>query len=155
MKTHNLSSHPLFRVWINIKRRCDDKNAPYHKNYGGRGIILHKEWYDFKTFYDWSIENEWKKGLSIDRINNDGNYEPSNCRWTTRATQQRNTRKLCKNNTSGYRGVSWDKSMSKWASYVTLNYKKVHLGYFKCRIAAAYAYDNYVIENKLEHTRNF
>lgn len=82
--THGLSHHPLYSVWCGMKRRCNNPNEEKYPRYGGRGIKVCKEWKeDFKKFYDWAIENGYKKGLQIDRIDNDGNYEPSNCKWET------------------------------------------------------------------------
>ena len=80
-----------------MKTRCYNPNFIYYCNYGGRGIIICDEWLnDFKAFYEWAINNGYKEGLTIDRINNDGIYEPSNCRWITRAEQNRNQRKTKK-----------------------------------------------------------
>lgn len=91
---HNMSSSKLYKVWQGMKTRCYNKNFIYYKNYGGRGIKICDEWLDnFNTFYKWAINNGYKEGLTIDRINNDGIYEPSNCRWITRAEQNRNQRK--------------------------------------------------------------
>ena len=96
-RTHGLRNHPLYVVWVDMRRRCDNKTNSRYKDYGGRGITICEEWYDFKKFYDWAIAG-YKKGLSLDRINNDGNYEPSNCRWATRTEQannKRNNRTIC------------------------------------------------------------
>ena len=91
---HNLSQGKLYKVWQGMKTRCYNKNFIYFKNYGGRGINICNEWKnDFSSFYNWAINNGYKENLTIDRINNDGNYEPSNCRWITRAEQNRNQRK--------------------------------------------------------------
>lgn len=91
---HNMSNSKLYKVWQGMKTRCYNKKFMYYKNYGGRGIKMCNEWLNnFETFYIWAIKNGYKEGLTIDRINNDGNYEPINCRWTTRAEQNRNTRR--------------------------------------------------------------
>ena len=90
---HNMSSSKLYKVWGGMKTRCYNKNFIYYCNYGGRGIKVCDEWKnDFSKFYKWAINNGYKEGLTIDRINNDGNYEPNNCRWVTRAEQNRNKR---------------------------------------------------------------
>lgn len=82
--THLKSKHPLYRKWSGMITRTTNKKEDRYKNYGGRGISVCDEWKNnFMAFYDWAMENGYKKGLSIDRINNDGNYEPSNCQWLT------------------------------------------------------------------------
>ena len=74
-KTHGLSNHPIYYVWSSMKARCYDKNRERYNDWGGRGIRLSDEWKnDFKKFYDWAICNGYRKGLQIDRIDNDGNY---------------------------------------------------------------------------------
>ena len=94
---HSLSYTKLYKVWQGMKTRCYNPNFMYYCNYGGREIAICKEWKDnFSKFYKWAIENGYREGLTIDRINNDGNYEPSNCRWITRAEQNRNQRKTRK-----------------------------------------------------------
>jgi len=88
---HNLCNHKLYRVWSGMKERCLSSNNKEYKDYGGRGIKICDEWlHDFLTFYNWCISNGYLEGLSIDRINNDGNYEPSNCRFADRKTQNNN-----------------------------------------------------------------
>lgn len=91
--THNLSNSKLFKILDAMKGRCYNKNNKSYKYYGGRGIIICDEWKNnFKIFYDWAINNGYQEGLTIDRINVNGNYEPSNCRWITQKQQANNTR---------------------------------------------------------------
>jgi len=76
-----------------MKRRCFKKDMEYYKDYGGRGITVCEEWKnDYLSFRKWAFENGYKEGLSIDRIDNDGDYEPKNCRWADQKTQIRNRR---------------------------------------------------------------
>jgi len=91
---HGLCKHPIYRSWAGMKSRCSDSNSPNWPKYGGRGIALCSKWIDFLPFFKWSLENGWDKGLSIDREDNDGNYEPSNCRWATDSQQMLNRRKF-------------------------------------------------------------
>lgn len=89
---HGMCGSRLYGVWTGIRSRCSNKNRPSYKNYGGRGISVCDEWFNFNHFYDWAISNGYKVGLDIDRTNNDGNYEPSNCRFVTRTVNMRNSR---------------------------------------------------------------
>jgi hypothetical protein len=78
-------------VWDSMKRRCYNKNHKSYKDYGGRGIIICEIWlHNFKVFYDWAITHNWIKGLLLDRIDNDGNYEPNNCRFVTNIVSANN-----------------------------------------------------------------
>lgn len=74
----------LYVTWVNMKQRCMNPKSTHYKRYGGRGIKICDEWLnDFVAFHKWAIRSGYKKGLTIDRINNDGNYEPTNCQWLT------------------------------------------------------------------------
>lgn len=153
---HGKTNSRLYIIWEAMKQRCKGKTDYYNKHYKNKGVQVCKEWEnDFKIFEQWSLNNGYKDNLSIDRIDNDGNYEPNNCRWTTQSIQMRNTRKLRSDNSSGYRGVYFHKSTNKFLSRITVNGKVKCLGYFKCRLAGAYAYDEFVFKNNLEHTTNF
>lgn len=152
---HNSTGDRLYKIWIGIKKRCYNQNYKAYKNYGGRGISVCDEWKNsYISFRDWSLNNGYDDELSIDRINVNGNYEPSNCRWTTNEIQARNTRLLMSTNKSGYRGVSWAKDRSKWKVQIVVNTKRIYIGQFDTAIEGAIAYNNYITENNLEHTIN-
>lgn len=87
LTTHGMRDTKLYYVWVEMRKRCSSDKP----RYGGRGISVCEEWGSFAVFHDWSIRNGYRPGLSIDRIDNDGNYQPDNCRWTTRVVQARNT----------------------------------------------------------------
>lgn len=90
---HNLYHTRIYKIWSSMKNRCYLKSHIAYKNYGGRGIKVCDEWKnDVVEFYNWAINNGYKDNLSIDRINNELNYCPENCRWATSLQQQNNTR---------------------------------------------------------------
>ena len=101
-RAHDLSSTTLYKKWIGIKQRCHNPNHIHYKHYGGRGVNICNEWlaFDYNTnvnigfinFYNWSIEAGYHEGLTIDRIDVNGNYEPNNCRWITQDAQSKNKR---------------------------------------------------------------
>ena len=84
----------LRAILQSMKYRCYNKKHKHNEYYGGKGITICDEWKNnIKAFYDWSMENGYEDSLTLDRINNKGNYEPSNCRWVTRKQQMRNTKR--------------------------------------------------------------
>ena len=96
MIKHGKSNTKLYRVWNSMKQSCLNPKDKFYFCYGGRGINVWSEWLDqengFINFYNWAIKNGYKEGLTIDRKNVNGNYNPFNCRWVDNKTQQRNRR---------------------------------------------------------------
>lgn len=89
--THGMTNTPIYEIWAAMLQRCKNPNNTAYKNYGKRGITVCARWEKFEHFF--SDMGNPPKGLTLDRINNDGNYEPTNCRWTTRKVQVHNRRK--------------------------------------------------------------
>jgi len=113
MKTiHGSSSNSrLYSIWLNMKNRCTNTNHRDYHRYGGRGISVCQEWtHSFISFRDWSISNGYDDTKTIDRIDNNQNYTPSNCRWTTPAVQANNKRN---NHLLEYNGET--RTISEWA----------------------------------------
>ena len=151
--THGMSKHRLYRTWLHIIERCTDAEHKHYKSYGGRGIAVCSRWLDVRLFIE-DMFPSYREELSIDRIDNNLGYSKENCRWATKAVQVRNTRLLRENNTSGYRGVCFDKNRGKFTVSISVSRKRVNLGRFTTALEAAITYDTYVIANNLEHTIN-
>ena len=118
---HGLKNTRLFRIWSNMKTRCYNDHSPSFKWYGARGITMCNEWRnDFKLFYEWAMSNGYRDDLTIDRIDNDGNYCPENCRWETTKSQALNTRR---NHLVEMNGEI--KSLSEWCEILSINYRTV------------------------------
>lgn len=93
MITHNHSNTKLYRVYYSMKERCYSNNSNEYHNYGCRGIKVCSEWLNnFEVFYKWAMDNGYQNGLQIDRVDNNGDYEPSNCRWVTPEENSNNKR---------------------------------------------------------------
>lgn len=118
--THGLSKTRLYRVWKGMVTRCTNANVPGYKDYGGRGIKIFPNWLDdFQVFFDHVrlLDNCENVGYSLDRINNNGNYEPGNVRWATRTEQNRNSRH---NRNFTYDGKT--QTITEWASEFGLRF---------------------------------
>lgn len=80
----------LYKIWRNMKTRCYNQNNKSYKRYGNRGIIVYKPWKnDYVVFKSWALNHGYEDSLTIDRIDNDGNYEPNNCQWITKSENSR------------------------------------------------------------------
>ena len=114
--THGLSHHPLYQIWVNMCRRCTNENDVSFENYGKRNIQVCWEWLNsVETFYNWAIQNGFKPGLTIERIDVNGNYCPENCTWIPGEMQARNTRRT-KLNTDTVRDIRESDKSPKYLS---------------------------------------
>lgn len=118
---HGLESTRLYDIWRDMRLRCyDERNISYNR-YGGMGITICDEWKeDVKAFYDWAMANGYNDGLTIERIDNDGNYSTDNCRWATVKEQANNRRS---NVLVTHNGKT--QTMKEWANEVGIPYKVV------------------------------
>lgn len=118
--THGQTKTKLYYVWRGMLNRCENPNFKSYQDYGARGIKVCEEWHNSKTFLDWSKENGYEDGLEIDRINTDGDYCPSNCRWIKRLENSNNKRnnKLIEHNGE-------TKTLAEWARHFGVNYKNL------------------------------
>ena len=127
---HGREGTRLYRTWSSIKARCYNKNYHKYYRYGGRGITVCDEWKnDFMSFYKWAMANGYKDNLTIDRIDNDGNYEPNNCRWVTNKEQANNK---STNVFVEYKGLK--KTVAEWSRYFNCDYEKLRVQIHKNNI---------------------
>lgn len=107
---------PLYRIYSLMKNRCNNPNSKDYKWYGGKGVKVCSEWEDsYIAFKEWALSNGYKEGLTIDRIDSDGNYEPSNCRWVNMTVQNNNKKCIKKYEFNGE-----SHSIAEWARILNL-----------------------------------
>ena len=133
---HGMRYTSEYKSWCEMKYRCFNLNCERYSDYGGRGITVCDEWKgSFSIFYN-DMGDKPSDKHSLDRIDNNGNYEPSNCRWATDEQQARNQR-IRKSNTTGVTGVY--KVGDKWVSKIGVSNKLIVLGTFKTKTDAVKA----------------
>lgn len=125
---HGLTNTRIYNIYFSIKKRCYQSKDISYKNYGGRGIKVCDEWLNkengFINFYNWAMQNGYRDDLSIDRIDNNGNYEPNNCRWTTKTFQNNNKR-----NNININFNEETHTLKEWSEILNLNYKTIFKRY--------------------------
>lgn len=121
MARHNMARTRVYRIWGGMIERCTNPRSKDFKNYGGRGVSICDEWRNFEGFKEWALSNGYEDTLSIDRIDVNGNYEPSNCRWITIRDQQKNRRNSV---IVEYRGETH--CLKDWAKITGIPYYTLH-----------------------------
>ena len=124
--THGLSNTRIYNIWIMMVYRCENPKATGFKHYGGRGIKVCDEWKKFENFYNWCYESGYKENLTLDRIDVNGNYEPSNCRWATIKEQANNMRRNVRVEINGE-----THTLSEWAEITGINISTLQHRYRK------------------------
>lgn len=147
---HGLRYDRIYSVWKNIRVRCFNSNNKQYKYYGARGITICDEWNDFKVFYDYvtGLPDYGKEGYTLDRIDNDKNYESGNMRWATQHIQTAN-RRMNKTNKSGFAGV-FKRGDNRFIVSITVNYNRHNLGTYSTAEEGAKVRDQYIIDNRLK-----
>lgn len=140
-KVNKYRGTKIYNIWLMMRQRCNNENHFAYKWYGARGIKVCDEWDNSQLFCDWAMNNGYEEGLELDRINNDGDYSPDNCQWISHYNNCGIGKRRSLKNTSGYIGVWYDSSKSKWRAEIYKDYKKIKVGTFstieeavECRI---------------------
>ena len=152
-KKHGMSHTRLYDCWKGMKSRCNRKRGICYHRYGGRGITYCKEWEKFEPFMEWALANGYSDDLTLDRIDNDGNYCPENCRW---ATQKQQAANKTHPNKSGYPWVRVHKKHDKktgeevqdgYVGFFKVNGKSKYCGYSKTAKGAYEKRQKYIEEH--------
>lgn len=148
-RTHGMCTTLLYHVWSHMVSRCTNTRAHAYEHYGGRGITVCPEWRRPEQFLKWAFENGYRRGLEIDRRDNDGNYTPENCRFVTRTVNVVNRGKFS-SNTSGYTGVHRRKS-GRYRAFVAYEGVTTWVGSFPTAWGACQARNQHIRNNSLPH----
>ena len=154
---HGKSNTKIYHIWYGIKHRCYKKINKNYKNYGGRGITMQEDWVNdllkfeeyVKSLNGYISELIGYNGISLDRIDNNGNYEEGNLRWSSEQTQKRNRRMPCTNKT-GFIGVSLDRSGKKYRARIMVNKREIYLGIRETAIDAYQLRVDYIKKHNLK-----
>lgn len=120
---HYMVGTRLYRVWSNMKSRCLNPNSDQYKWYGARGICVDQLWQNFQPFMKWALENGYSEEMELDRIDNDKNYSPENCRWITHKEQCRNRRSNHRVRLDGKEMLLTDAAKEVGKSYAAIIYR--------------------------------
>ena len=124
---HGMSYTRIYACWRDMKTRCNCKTNKFYHRYGGRGITYAEEWKDFVPFYEWAMQNGYSDSLTLDRIDNDGNYTPTNCKWSTQHEQSMN--KTHMKGKTGIVGIRW--KSNRYQAEICRYGKTYYVGRFK------------------------
>lgn len=136
LTTHGMTNSRLYRIWQAMKNRCENKKSADYQYYGARGIKVCSAWKnDFQSFHDWAKKNGYRDNLTIERIDVNGDYEPSNCRWIPPNKQHFNMRN---NRMIEFRGKI--KTLKEWCNELNLPYNTIHarLNMYKWSVEKAF-----------------
>lgn len=140
------SEKRIYRIWFNMKSRCNNKNNKNYKNYGGRGIYYCKEWNSFEVFLNWSISNGYTDNLSIERTDVNKEYSPSNCKWATTQQQSYNRR-----NTIIIDIGNESKCLKEWCDIYNSSYDKMFWLYKKNKKLTELDFINHATDKRLKN----
>lgn len=158
-KIQEINISPMERishVYSFMMKRCYDPIDKQYPEYGGRGITVCDDWKKSETnFILWAFTNGFQTNLTLDREDNDKGYSPANCRFVSMNVQNANQRIIKKNNTSGYKGVSWHKKSQKWIVNISFCGEYKYLGTYDDPKEAAQVRDDYIVKHNLPHAKNF
>ncbi len=132
----------LYHSWGAMRHRCLSENDIHYKNYGGRGITIYEDWLNYEKFKEWALQSGWQPNLTIDRIDYNGNYEPSNCRWITQKEQT--------NNTSGNKMITYNgktQSLAMWCEELNLPYGRTKARFNACDMTPEEAFERRLYES--------